>query len=392
MEFMDVEAPLVFGPFVLRETSGTLHRHGTRVDVGRRALALLRMLLRADGQPVSKSDLMDGAWPNTSIEESNLTVQIAALRRTLGRSPDGGEWIVTVPGVGYRFAPSPLVSDDGPAKRPLNVQPETQEHKASIAVLAFTNMSSDPEQEYFADGLSEDLITDLSKVPGLMVIARNSSFAYKGKPLDMRRIAQELGVRYVVEGSVRRAAERVRITAQLIDTMAHAHVWADRFDRDLSDVFALQDEVVAKIVSALAPVLPSSRPVFGQRAKDLEAYDLFVRGRVLSMISADGNRAARPLLEQSVAIEPDFVDALAWLAMNYHFGWLYWQEPEEPSRSLGRRMAKKASDLEAGNADARWILGYVKAYDGDLLGALRNSLQLSVSTPIMLTHGRFWLI
>ena len=127
-------------------------------------------------------------------------------------------------------------------------------------MLPFTNMSSDPEQEYFADGLSEDLITDLSKVTGLMVIARNSSFAYKAKPLDVRQIARDLGVRYLVEGSVRRAAARVRITAQLIDTTENAHLWADRFDRDLADIFALQDEIAGKIVDALSGILPEYVP------------------------------------------------------------------------------------------------------------------------------------
>jgi len=363
---MNADVPMVFGPFVFRESTGALHRHGSRVELGRRALALLNMLLRAEGRPVSKSDLMDAAWPDTSIEESNLTVQIAALRKALGRAPDGGDWIVTVPGVGYRFAPSSPAVIARNDIRSLDLPPEVAGSKPSIAVLAFTNMSSDPEQEYFADGLSEDLITDLSKVPGLVVIARNSSFAYKGKALDVRQIARELGVRYVVEGSVRRAAERVRITSQLIDTTANAHVWADRFDRDLADVFALQDEVVAKIIAALAPVLPSGQPVFGQRAKNLEAYDLFVRARVLSMLSAQGNMAALPLLERAISIEPDFADAHAWLAMAHHFSWLYWREPEEPHRTRSRSTSAKAVSLSPGNADARWINGYVKTYDGDL--------------------------
>ena len=131
--------------------------------------------------------------------------------------------------------------------------------RASIAVLPFANMSSDPEQEFFAHGLAEDLITDLSKVPGLLVIARNSSFAYQGRSVDIRSIARDLGVRYIIEGSVRRAATRVRINAQLIDASNGSHIWADRFDRDLADVFVVQDEVVGRIVSALAGALPAMR-------------------------------------------------------------------------------------------------------------------------------------
>src|SRR5262245_12704751 len=144
--------------------------------------------------------------------------------------------------------------------------PQPMAGKPSIAVLAFTNMSGDPEQEYFVDGLSEDLITDLSKVEGLFVISRHSSFAYKGKSVDVRTIARDLGVRFVVEGSVRRAAARVRINVQLIDANDGTHVWADRFDRELADIFVLQDEVVGRIVGALSGVLPSARPIARQRA------------------------------------------------------------------------------------------------------------------------------
>jgi TolB-like protein/class 3 adenylate cyclase len=238
--------------------------------------------------------------------------------------------------------------------------------KAAIAVLPFANMSSDPEQEYFADGLAEDLITDLSKVAGLVVIARNSSFVYKGRHADVRSVGKDLGVRYVIEGSVRRSADRVRINAQLIDATDNTHIWADRFDRALADIFDLQDEIGARIVDALSAVLPSARMVRRQRPTNLEAYDLFVRGRVLAMMSREGNRTARSLLEKSVEIDPNFAGAQAWLAMTYHFGWLYWGEDENPLRSLARATAERALSLDPNDADALWILGYVHAYDGRL--------------------------
>ncbi|TCU20332.1 adenylate/guanylate cyclase domain-containing protein [Rhizobium sullae] len=196
--------------------------------------------------------------------------------------------------------------------------------KPSIAVLPFTNMSSDPEQEYFADGLAEDLITDLSKVPGLLVIARNSTFAYKGRSVDVRSVARDLRVRYVLEGSVRREKARVRINAQLIDATDSSHLWADRFDRDLADVFLLQDEVVHTIVSALSGVLPGAVIFSTRRTASLEAYDLFVRGRVLVIQSPESNRAAPPLLERAIELDPGFADAHAWLSMSHHFAWAYW--------------------------------------------------------------------
>jgi TolB-like protein/Tfp pilus assembly protein PilF len=251
-------------------------------------------------------------------------------------------------------------------------------NRAAIAVLPFTNMSSDPEQEYFVDGLAEDLITDLSKVRGLFVISRHSSFAYKGKFIDIRSVAKDLGVRFVVEGSVRRAAARVRINVQLIDAEDDTHLWADRFDRDLADIFSLQDEVVGRIVSALAGLLPSARPVPRQRATNLEAYDLFVRGRVMVTQSAESNRAARPLLEKSIELDPGFADAHAWLAMSHLWGWSYWGEPLEPHRSLAHEAAQRAVSLDPENAGAHAILGHVLLQNGkldvgtaDLMTALR---------------------
>jgi TolB-like protein/class 3 adenylate cyclase/tetratricopeptide (TPR) repeat protein len=237
--------------------------------------------------------------------------------------------------------------------------------KPSIAVLPFTNMSGDPEQAYFADGLAEDLITDLSKVPGLLVIARNSSFAYKGRSVDVRLIASELGVRYVVEGSVRRASTRVRINAQLIDATTGSHLWAERYDRDLADIFVVQDEVVGRIVSALAGTLPATGSLPRRGTTNLEAYDLFARGRWLVFQSLEATRAARPLLRRAVELDPGFAEAHAWLAMSYHFGWSHCGEADE-NRTLARSAAREAVSLDPENADALIVLGYMRAYEGEL--------------------------
>jgi TolB-like protein len=225
-------------------------------------------------------------------------------------------------------------------------------------------MSSDPEQDYFADGLAEDLITDLSKVTGLFVIARNSSFIYKGKPVDIRSIAKDLGVRYVVEGSVRRASDRVRINAQLIDAKENAHLWADRFDRDLAEIFRLQDEVVQRIVTALSDVLAAAPAMISRRAANLEAYDLFVRGRALVAQLAEGNRRARPLLQRSIELDPGFAEAHAWLAMSHHFSWAYWGEAKEHHLIPALTAAQRAVSLDAENAVAHAILGDVLIFDG----------------------------
>ena len=258
---------------------------------------------------------------------------------------------------------------------------------ATIAVLPFTNMSSDPEQEYFADGLAEDLITDLSKIPGLLVIARNSSFTYKGRPVDIRSVARELSVRYVIEGSVRRAATRIRINAQLIDASDNSHLWADRFDRDLADIFVLQDEVVGRIVEALADALPSARRLASRRATNLEAYDLFVRGRVLVTQSVEGNRTARPLLERAVEIDPGFAEAHAWLAMSHHFAWAYWGEATERHPVLALAAAQRAVSLNPEDAVAHAILADVLIFAGR---AEEGSAELAAALRINPNHADAW--
>ena len=195
--------------------------------------------------------------------------------------------------------------------------------KPSIVVLPFVNMSADAEQAYFVDGLTEDLITDLSKVPELFVIARNSSFAYKGRSIDTRQIARELGVKYVLEGSARRAADRVRINAQLIDAAAGGHIWADRFDRDLADIFAAQDEVVGKIVEALVGKLAAASLKERYRPTNLEAYDLCLRGRAEWAHSPEAGVEAIPLFERAIALDPNYADAYRWLAVSQCEAWVY---------------------------------------------------------------------
>lgn len=358
------ELRFAFGSFVLDE-HGTLSRNGMVIPLSTRAAALLRALLAAEGNAVTKAALMDAAWPGTSVEESNLTVQIAALRKALDAWSNNGGWIATVPRVGYRLVRSLTAA-------PVADAASSPGEKPAIAVLPFTNMSSDPEQEFFADGLAEDLISDLSRVPGLLVIARNSSFTYKGKAVNLRSAAEELGVRYIVEGSVRRAATRVRVSAQLIDTADNRHMWVDRFDRDLADVFALQDEIVGRIVNALADVLPGGRPLSSRRATNLEAYDLLIRGRQLVTQTPEGNRAGRVLLERAAELDPGFAEPHAWLAISHVWGWAFWGEDMETHAVLAREAAEQAIALDPDVAGARWVVGYVRAYAGDLASGIAD--------------------
>lgn len=305
---------LVFDPFVLDPDKGTLLRQGDPVALGRRGILLLDALLKRPGEILTKTELMDAGWRGSAVEESNLSVQIALLRKALGPSPDGGEWIATIPRIGYRFLGACLEQEGKTVQRQL---------KPSLAVLPLTSLSSDPEQEYFADGLAEDVITMLSKFSGLVVIARSSSFAYKGTSVDVRHVARDLGVRFVLAGSVRRNGNRLRIVAQLSDGETGAHLWAECYDRELTDIFAVQEEVARKIVDelhiALSPEEASQWPgIASTGTTSIDAYDCFLRGRAMqrgATQNADVFRRTSELFREAITRDPAYAAPYAALAM-----------------------------------------------------------------------------
>jgi len=267
--------------------------------------------------------------------------------------------------------------------RPASAPSPVQADEASIAVLPFDDMSSDPEQAYFCDGITEDLITELAHVPGLIVIARHSSFAYKAQAVDARRIGAELNVRHLVEGSVRRAGKRVRITAQLIDTLNGQHAWAQRYDRDVEDIFAVQDEVVRHIAAALAEKLGRSDlepPELGPHPRNLDAYAHVVRGRQ-NILRAQGREEAKENLERAIALDPQLSDAHAWLAVYYYTDWfLYNREPQRESLAAGFAAADTAIETGPENSLAHMALGMVSLYAGRraiALQSLHRALELN---------------
>ena len=262
----------------------------------------------------------------------------------------------------YRLDLGPKPASASEAPRPTSATPD----KPSIAVLAFTNMSGDPEQEYFSDGISEDIITDLSKVSELQVIARNSSFTYKGKPVDVKQVGRELGVRYVLEGSVRKAGNRVRVTGQLIDAASGVHIWADRFDRDLTDIFAVQDELTQEIISALKIKLsaPEKARISGGGTKNVDAHDFFLRGRELVI----GNKRDREMfaeanvyLRRAIDLDPNYAGpyaALGWAyIMDYQNRW-----SDSPETSLDQ--AERLIDAAIAKDDNDPFVHYVAALLG----------------------------
>ncbi len=238
--------------------------------------------------------------------------------------------------------------------------------KGSIAVLPFVDMSGEAGHEHFTDGLTEDIITDLSNVPGFFVIARNSVFAYKGKPTDVRQIAHDLGVKYILEGSARRAGQRLRINVQLIDASEGGnHIWAERFDRELSDIFAVQDEVTQRIVEAITGKLAPSSISERYHPSNLGAYDLVVRSRWQFSTSKQACLDAQTMLERAIALDPNYPEAHWLLAMVLIFNWMNWNGNPDPDRGDALKMAQKAVALAPNEAWAHETLGYV------LLGDLK---------------------
>src|SRR6202047_5179266 len=254
---------LLFGDFRLDQRKGSLFRrdeHGVFVPIamGSRALDILGVLVGRSGDVVSRAELRAALCAETAVEDSNLNVQIAALRRILDLGRIDGSCIQTMPGRGYRFTAAVTCVEAAVRSKSGILSPSVAPplpDKPSIAVLPFQNMSGDPEQEYFVNGMVEEIITALSRIRWLFVIARNSSFSYKGRAVDIKRVGRELGVRYVLEGSIRKGGSRVRITAQLIDAESGSHLWADRFDGPVEDVFELQDSVANSVAGVIEPTL-----------------------------------------------------------------------------------------------------------------------------------------
>jgi len=245
--------------------------------------------------------------------------------------------------------------------------------KPSIAVLPFTNMSGDPEQEYFADGMVEEIITALSRIRWLFVIARNSSFTYKGQLVDVKRVGHELGVRYILEGSVRKADSRVRITAQLIDALSSAHVWADRFDGSLADVFDLQDKVATSVAGVIEPALQAAETArsAGRPTHDLTAYDLYLRAYALYLSSARQIPTVLRLLEQAIARDPGYGLALAWAAVCCTRLLLDNQSKDPEADALrGADFARRALEVAGDDPGVLANVAYALAYLGEDIDAM----------------------
>jgi TolB-like protein/Flp pilus assembly protein TadD len=344
-----------------------LRREGELRSVEPQVFDLLEFLIRNRDRMVSRDDLLAAVWNGRIVSESTLASRINAARTAIGDNGEDQRLIRTVLRKGIRFVGAvreeqkPAVGTTGvAAKQPGFALPLPD--RPSIAVLAFSNMSGDAEQDYFADGISEDIITGLSKLRWFFVIARNSSFTYKGKVVDIRQVGHELGVRYVLEGSVRKYGSRVRVTAQLIDAATGKHLWADHYDRDLIDIFALQDEITRKVVAAIEPRLLEAEGIRSQNrsAEDLDAWDMLIRANSLFWrLTKDESQAAIALLEQVVQRHPYYAPAHSMLAfvllVSRQGGW----HLMEPQVTQAANLAARAVELDDSDPWAHLALGFV---------------------------------
>jgi len=311
-----------------------LRRGSEVIAVEPQVFDLLVYLVENRDHVISKDDLIASVWRGRIVSDSTLTSRVNAARKAIGDNGEEQKLIRTIARKGIRFIGAVRGQTDEEAAATLGSTLERRRSalplpdRPAIAVLPFINMSGDPEQEYFSDGISEDIITALSKLRWFFVIARNSSFIYKGKSVHIKQIAEELGVGYVIEGSVRKSGERLRITAQLNDTATGSHIWAEHYDRGLADVFAVQDEITEAIVAAIEPQLYAAENTRARRKtpESMDAWDLVMRA--LShywRVTRQDNVVAQALLEKAAAIDPNYGQALGVLAASHtfcaHMGW-----------------------------------------------------------------------
>jgi len=358
-----------------RDQSGTF----VPIPIGSRALDVLSILVARSGDLVPRDEIMNAVWPGTVVENSNLPVHIAALRRLLDGDRPDGSCIQTVPGRGYRFIG---IVTRGSVETALALP-----DNPSIAVFPFVNMSGDPEQEYFADGMVEEIITALSRIRWLFVIARNSSFTYKGQPIDVKQVGRELGVRYVLEGSVRKAGGRLRIAAQLIDALTGTHLWADRFDGPLENIFELQDKVASSVAGIIEPTLQAAETAraASRPTTDLTAYDLYLRALAHSPShEQDQVTRALDLLSQVIERDPHFGPALALTAhCHQRFAVLNWTEDLETVRLTSVGFARQALRVGPDEPDVLALAAFTFGYFGEdidvAIGLIDRCLTLNPS-------------
>jgi adenylate cyclase len=365
--------PFLFENQVVDPGRRELIRDGQRVLVEPKVFDLLVYLIENQDRVVTKDDLIAHVWGGRIVSDSALTSGINAARKAIGDSGHEQRLIRTSARKGFRFV-GKLQSAEPPERPVRAVPPLLPPDKPSIAVLPFHNMTGDPEQEYFADGMAEDITTELSRIRWLFVIARNSTLTYKGQAIEVKRVARELGVRYVLEGSVRRRGNRVRITAQLIDAVSGAHIWAERYDRDLNDIFAVQDEITASVAGVIEPALSEAEQqrVLRKPPERLDAWEAYQRGLWhFNKYGPDENQSAQTFFRQAITLDPNFAPGHYGYALALHWEiWLLSKRPFSEVQGIPFEEARIAVSLDDKDATAHAVLAHMLMWRGEWEAAI----------------------
>lgn len=371
-----------------------------RAELRPKSFEVLRYLVEHAGRVANKEELLNAVWPDVTVSDESLTQCIRDVRRALGG--EGQRIVKTVPRRGYLVDVvvsecATTSSETAMAAMRGEISPLAHPGRPSIAVLAFTNMSGDPSQDYFSDGITEDIITELSRFSELLVIARNSSFQYKGRPVDVRQIGRELGVRYVLEGSIRRSGDRVRISAQLVDAVAGAHRWAERYDRKLEDVFAVQDEVARTIVAVLALHVNKAETerVLTTPPATWQAYEHYLRAADTlvsyhSSLNKDDLLQGRRGLRQVLAVDPNYARAHASFSRTYVSLWVHrwdddcpWSVALERAYQSACEAVRLAPNLPAARVALGWALIWMRQHEAAIAEFERAiGLNPNLSDPV----------
>jgi len=373
-----------FEDFRLEVSRRLLFRQGQPVRLTPKAFDTLLLLVQRKGEVISKDELMRQVWPDTVVEENNLNQNISTLRRVLGENRGENRYIATVPGQGYRFVPAVEIS--GFAQ--LATEPVT------VAVLPFANLSSDQDSEFFADGITEEIINALVQIRNLRVVARTSAFSFKGKQVDLRSVGATLNAGTLLEGSVRRSGDRVRIVAQLINAADGYHIWSERYDRELQDIFQVQDEIARTIADRLKVTIgpEEAETLVRSETKDLEAYQLYLKGRFhWNKRSPDGLRKAIEYFQQAVGKDPGYAVAYAGLADAYNMISFRNVLPRHVVMPKAKAAAAKALELDSYRAEPHVSLAYASfTYDRDWPAAAMHFERARVLNPAYVMGHAFY--
>jgi adenylate cyclase len=381
-----------FGPFQLDTSEHRLLRDGDEVPLQLKAFETLCLLVECAGRLITKEDLLSQIWPGTIVEENNLNKNISLLRKALGGCGSGESYIETVPRVGYRFAATveQVGVQAAPAEEQDYFSPCRPEQK-SVAVLYFENLSGAKEDEYFRDGMTEDVITELEKIKGLRLFPRSAVLAFRDTPLPITEVGLQLKACYVLEGSIRRAGDRLRITARLAETSTGHSVWTERYDRRLADVFAIQDEIAQSIAQALRVMLTEKEKHQIEKVptRNIQAYDYYLRGRqFLYQMRRQSLEYARQMFARAIVIDPEYARAYAGVADCSSFLYMWFEATEDNLReALAASLRAVALDPEC--AEGRASLGLAEFLNGNYENA-ENQFEIALGFDCRLFEAYYF--